>query len=296
MFDFTLHVITMVAIYGLLALSLNFQLGFGGLVNFGQIALFGCGAYGTGIAFMHQFGPLAGILLGCAFVSMLALFFARLGRSLGADYWGIATLSIGEILRTVATNEDWLTGGAQGIGGIPHLFSGLARGTSQMLMLALILLVLAASWFALHRVTESKFGLSLRLLREEPQLAASLGYDLDGLRRRIMLVGAIPAALAGSLFAHYISFVGPDQMFSSETFVIWTMVIIGGMGNHAGAIIGAILIQTLFAMVPFAKDWIGLSSEYVAALRLLLIGGGLLGFLLWRPQGLIPERVGALHG
>ena len=70
------------------------------------------------------------------------------------------------------------------------------------------------------------------------------------------------------------------------------MVIIGGSGNHLGAIVGAILMQFLFAFVPFVKDALGLPSEYVAAMRLTLVGGGLLAFLMGRTQGLIPERVG----
>jgi branched-chain amino acid transport system permease protein len=296
LFEFIIHIATIAALYSLLALSLNLQTGFGGLVNFGQIALFGCGTYGAAIAFSHQAGPIVGLALGILFVSFVALLFARLGRSLGADYWGIATLSIGEILRTFASNEDWLTGGAQGIGGLPQLFGGESRLSGHLVMLAVAVLTVVVTWLIFNRVTQSKFGLSLRLLREEPLLTSSLGYDLDGLRRRVMLIGAVPAALSGFLFAHYLTFVGPDQLVTTETFLIWTMVIVGGVGSHAGAVVGAILIQTLFALVPFAKDLLGFSSEYVAAIRLVLIGGGLLGFLLMRPQGLIPERIGVVRG
>jgi branched-chain amino acid transport system permease protein len=295
-FEFSLHVATIAALYALLALSLNLQAGFAGLINFGQIALFGCGSYGAALAFDNQLGPAAGLLLGLALVSLVALVFARLGRSLGSDYWGIATLAIGQILLTIATNETWLTGGAQGISGIPQLFSGGTRLQGHLILFAVTLAALAATWWFFHRLTQSRFGLSLRLMREEPQFSVSLGYDLDGLRRNTMLVAAVPAALSGFLFAHYMTFVGPDQLFSTETFVVWTMVVIGGLGSHAGAIVGAILTQALFAAVPFAKDVFALPTEYVAALRLALIGGGLLGFLLLRPQGLVPEKLGSVRG
>ncbi|GAB4066497.1 branched-chain amino acid ABC transporter permease [Ancylobacter sonchi] len=296
MSEFALHVATIAALYAMLALSLNLQAGFAGLINFGQIALFGCGTYGAALAFSHALGPLAGFALGLVLVVLVALLFARLGRNLGADYWGIATLSIGEILRTIATNEIDITGGAQGIGGIPALFDTGSPLSGRLILFAVVLAALIATWFAFRRLTQSKFGLSLRLLREEPQLAAAFGYDLDGLRRRIMLAAALPAALSGFLFAHYLTFVGPDQLFASETFVIWTMVVVGGLGSHAGAVIGAIVVQCLFALVPFAKDAFGLPSEFVAAMRLVLIGGGLIGFLLLRPQGLIPERIGGVRG
>lgn len=296
MSEFALHVATIAALYAMLALSLNLQAGFAGLVNFGQIALFGCGTYGAALAFSNALGPVSGLLLGLVLVVVVALFFARLGRNLGADYWGIATLSIGEILRTIATNEIALTGGAQGISGIPALFDTGSRLAGHVILFAVVVGALGLTWMVFRRLTQSKFGLALRLLREEPQLAAAFGYDLNGLRRRVMIVASIPAALSGFFFAHYLTFVGPDQLYASETFIIWTMVVVGGLGSHMGAVVGAVVVQCLFALVPFAKDALGLPSEFVAAMRLALIGGGLIGFLLLRPQGLIPERIGGVRG
>lgn len=292
MFEFFVHVAVMACLYGLLALSLNLQVGFAGLVNFGQIILFGCGTYAASIAFSHQLGPLAGIALGVVFALCVAAAFARLGRNLGADYWGIATLAVAEVLRILANNETWLTGGAQGVGGIPLVFAGISRPVGPLLTLGLCLALLLAAWWLCSRLTASRYGLSLKLMREEPLLAASLGYDLSKLKIQTLMVAAVIAAAAGFVFAHYTTFVGPDQLVSSETFLIWAMVIIGGAGNHLGAIAGAFLLQFVLAFVPFVKDALGLPSEYVAIMRMTLIGGGLLAFLMWRTQGLIPERMG----
>lgn len=292
MFEFLIHVAIMACLYGLLSLSLNLQVGFAGLVNFGQVILFGCGTYGAAIAFSHQLGPISGIALGIVFAIVVAAAFARLGRNLGADYWGIATLAVAEVLRILANNEAWLAGGAQGVGGIPLLFGDMPRPMGPLMTLGLCLLLLLAAWWLCHRLTTSRYGLALKLMREEPQLAASLGYDLAALKSQTLMVAAVLAAASGFVFAHYVTFVGPDQLVSSETFLIWAMVIIGGSGNHLGAIVGAILMQFLFAFVPFVKDALDLPSEYVAAMRLTLVGGGLLAFLMWRTQGLIPERIG----
>lgn len=292
MFEFLIHVAIMACLYGLLALSLNLQVGFGGLVNFGQVILFGCGTYGASIAFSNQLGPVAGIALGVIFALVVAVAFARLGRNLGADYWGIATLAVAEVLRILANNEAWLTGGAQGVGGVPLIFGNMPRPLGPLMTLGLCIVLLFVAWWLCNRLTTSRYGLALKLMREEPQLAASLGYDLSALKTQTLMVAAVMAAASGFVFAHYITFVGPDQLVSSETFLIWAMVIIGGSGNHLGAIVGAILMQFLFAFVPFVKDALGLPSEYVAAMRLTLVGGGLLAFLMWRTQGLIPERVG----
>lgn len=292
MFEFLIHVAIMACLYGLLSLSLNLQVGFAGLVNFGQVILFGCGTYGAAIAFSHQLGPVAGIALGIVFAVVVAAAFARLGRNLGADYWGIATLAVAEVLRILANNEAWLTGGAQGVGGMPLLFGDMPRPMGPLMTLGLCVILLLAAWWLCQRLTTSRYGLALKLMREEPQLAASLGYNLAALKTQTLMVAAVLAAASGFVFAHYITFVGPDQLVSSETFLIWAMVIIGGSGNHVGAIVGAIVMQFLFAFVPFVKDALGLPSEYVAAMRLTLVGGGLLAFLMWRTQGLIPERIG----
>jgi branched-chain amino acid transport system permease protein len=290
-FDFLLHVATLACLYALLALSLNLQAGFGGLINFGQVALFGCGTYGAGLAFLHGFSWQAGLLLALLMALALGSAFARMGRSLETDYWAIATLSFAEIFRIVANNEDWLTGSAQGISGLPTFFRSMASQDRQLAYLGLCVGALVMGWAACHRITASRYGLSLKLLREEPQLARSLGYDVEALRASTMRVGAVIAALAGFLFAHYITFVGPDQLVASETFVVWAMVIIGGLGSHLGAIVGAFLLQFIFAFAPFAKDAFNLPNEYVGAIRLVLTGGGILAFLLWRSQGLVPEKL-----
>lgn len=292
MFDFLLHVTIMACLYSLVALSLNMQAGFGGLMNFGQIALFGCGSYGAALAFSSGFGLPVGILLGLTMATAVAIVFARLGRNLEADYWGIATLAVAEVLRMLALNESWLTGGAQGIPGLPALFPWLSGRTRQYAILALcVAMVVLAIWIC-RRITSGRYGLALKLMREEPQLASSLGYDTNRLKRQCMVIGGLIAASSGILFAHYISFVGPEQMMGAETFIIWAMIIIGGLGNHFGAVAGAFLLQFLFAFVPFVKDILGLPTEYVAAIRLLIVGSGLLAFLLWRSKGIIPEKTG----
>ncbi|AEQ50166.1 branched-chain amino acid ABC transporter permease [Pelagibacterium halotolerans] len=292
MFDFWIHILIIACIYGMLALSLNLQIGFGGLLNFGQIALFGCGMYGAALAFSLQWVPLAGLGIAVAVAGVLALFLARLGRNLGADYWAIATLSIAEIMRIIVTNEVQWTGGAQGVSGLSPLFGDLARPMGQYARLALMAgLVLAILAFC-QILTKSRLGLALKVMREEPNLASSLGYDLNALRRTVMVTGGVIAAIAGFFYAHYFSFVGPDQLVSAETFFIWGMVIIGGLANNYGVIAGAFLLQIIMANVPFFKDAFDLPTDFVSAARPFLIGAGILVFLIWRPNGIFAERVG----
>ncbi|WP_320177598.1 branched-chain amino acid ABC transporter permease [Roseovarius pacificus] len=292
MSDFAIHVAIMCSLYGVLALSLNLQLGVAGLVNFGQIVLFGAGAYGAAFAFSNQLGIVAGVVSGLTFAIAIGLLFARLGRDLGGHYWGIATLAVAEAMRLLVQEGDTLTGGAQGISGLTPLFQGGSQREAALMTLALCVALLVLVYVLVRNLTASRYGLSLKILREEPQLAESLGYNPNALRTQVLMLAAAIAAVGGVIFAHYISFVGPDQLVAAETFLIWAMVVVGGTGNHLGTVLGAILMTSLFAFVPFAKDLLGLSSDYVAAIRLVLVGGGLLAFLLWRPQGILPEKVG----
>ncbi|MBO9687259.1 MAG: branched-chain amino acid ABC transporter permease [Mitsuaria chitosanitabida] len=291
MFDFLVSSLTVAGLYGLMALGLNLQAGAAGLLNFGHIAFAGIGAYATGIAIRSGHSPLTGAALGIAAASALGWALARLGRKLASDYWGIATLAVAEILRTLATNEGWLTGGAQGISAIPSLFDAWSRPWDALGFLGAVLIVLALAAWACARVTDGRFGRALRLMREEPALARCMGYDLRSLKTRAIVAGAALTAIAGSLYAHYMSFVGPDYLLASETFLLWTMLMIGGLGNTAGVLVGVLLVQAAYAAVPFAKDYFQLGSDVSGALRLGLIGLILLACLMWRSEGLVRERL-----
>lgn len=291
MFDFLLSSLTFAGIYALMALGLNLQAGYAGLLNFGHIAFAGLGAYATGIVVQAGGPAWAGAATGIALAMALGWCIARLGRQLGSDYWGIATLAIAEILRTVATNEGWLTGGANGITSIPSLFEGLARPWNAVAFLAFVLALVALAAWGCSRLGNGRFGRALRLMREEPKLAACMGYDLQSLKSRAVMGGAALTAIAGSLYAHYMSFAGPDYMLAAETFLLWTMVMIGGLGNIVGVLVGVLVVQAAHTLVPFAKDQFQFSSDTAGAMRIGLIGLILLACLLWRSEGLVPERL-----
>lgn len=291
MYSFLLHVATLSCIYALLALGLNLQAGFAGLLNFGFVAFVGVGAYVSAIASSHGYPVPLGMLAGIGVAMVVGYVMARLGRNLASDYWAIATLAVAELIRTVALNENWLTGGAQGISGVPAIF-GSAAGVQYDLsffLLALAMVVIAFS--VCTRLTRGRFGRAIRLMREEPALATSLGYQLVPLKVKATVTSAAIASVGGSLLAHYMSFVGPDYMLSSETFLVWTMVMIGGLGNNVGVVLGALLVEAVYSAVPFVKDYLDISSDIAGAVRLGTIGVVLLVCLLARPGGLLPEKI-----
>jgi branched-chain amino acid transport system permease protein len=292
--SFLIHLLTLVCLYAMMALGLNLQAGYAGMVNFGFIAFAGLGAYAAGIASQLGWPLPAALLLALAAAAVLAIATARLGRQLSSDYWGIATLAIAEILRTVALNESWLTGGAQGIGGIRPLFADLPAPWRDLAFLALAALCLALVYGGYARIIHSRFGRALKVMREETSLAVCFGYDPVSLKMRASVAAAVPAALAGGLLTYYISYVGPDVMVPSETFALWTIVMVGGLGSNLGVLLGGLLVQSVYSFAPFLKDWLGVSSDLAGAVRLGLVGLMLLACLLWRPRGLLPERLETL--
>lgn len=291
MFDFLISSFTIAGIYALMALGLNIQAGYSGLLNFGHIAFAGIGAYAAGIGFGLGWPTLVSLAAGIGLAMLLGLFIASIGRKLAADYWGIATLAVAEILRTIATNEGWLTGGANGISSIPSLFESLKRPWDSVAFLCMVLVIVALVAWMCSRLGNGRFGRALRLMREEPQLATCMGYDLKSLKTRAVMSGAAVTALGGFLYAQYMSFAGPEYMMASETFLLWTMLMIGGLGSTAGVLVGVVVVQAAYVFVPFIKDWLHLSSDMSGALRLGMIGTILLLCLMWRSEGLVPEKL-----
>lgn len=291
MFDFLLYLVTVAAIYGLLAISLNLQVGVTGLLNFGHVAFFGVGAYATGIVALNGGHWLLGMLAGVVLAAALGYGLGRLGRTLAADYWAIVTLALSECLRLVATNQTGLTGGPQGISGIAGPFTGLPNGTVTAGWIAAGLALVAAGWWLAVRLTAIQFGRVLRLLREQPMLAESLGHDVTGAKARLLMIAAPLASVAGSAYTMYISFIGPTQLLPLETFLVFTMVIVGGMGNTTGAVVGALAVQLIYSGTRFIKDYLPIPPESAGSVRLLLVGAALAAFLLFKPEGLLPERL-----
>jgi branched-chain amino acid transport system permease protein len=294
-FDFLLGVAIVAALYGVLAIVLNLQAGVTGLLNFGLVAFFGIGAYATGIGSLHGLSWEISIVIGMALAALAGAAVGLLGRTLGAEYWAIATLALAELLRLVALNSDSLTRGADGITTVHSFFARADPTTQDLLWLGVSLAVLVVCALLAVRITETQFGRILRMVREEEPLAASLGHNVVWAKVRVMAISAPMAALVGSLYTHYIAFIGPQEMEPFATFLVWTMVVVGGLGSARGVIVGAFAIQLLYELTRFIDDITDISADSAGGIRILVVGVALLAFLLFRPAGVIPERLRRLH-
>jgi branched-chain amino acid transport system permease protein len=282
--DFLVHTAITIGIFGLVALSLNLQYGLTGLLNFGQIGLFGAGAFAVAIGHRHGWPIAIAFVLAPLSAAALGGLMTVPARRLKQEYWSLLTLGVSEIFLAVMDNEDALAGGVAGTRGIPRVVP------NAFLMLGIVGAAVGLVLVAFERIQRSQLGRVLRTIREDETMTATLGRDVFGYQLRVMLIGGSVAGLAGAFYAHYISYVDTKPFDFTETFLIWTMLIVGGVGSNYGALFGAVLLQGLFVGTRFFPDAIPLSLESFALLRSILIGGCLVAFIMFRPSGTFPER------
>jgi branched-chain amino acid transport system permease protein len=290
-FNYILDLLVLAAIFGVVAISLNLQAGISGLPNFGIVLFFGIGAYGAGLATKASLPWEVGLIGALAVAAVASVGLGRLSGTLSGTYWGIATLAIAEAVRVIVFNQNSVFGGAQGIGGVSLPFGSLAERPRLLACLLTTVALLAGCWAIAQRLVGTQFGRALRLQRDQPDLAASLGHDLIGIRTAVLILSGAMAAVAGVFYAHYISYTGTTELEIATTITIWTMVVVGGIGNNFGVVAGAILIQTLYSTSRFLGDALSLSADRTASLRIMIIGLALFGFLIVKNDGLIPERL-----
>ncbi len=293
MISFLILIGTVVAFSAILAVALNFQWGLGGMVNFGLAGLYALGAYSCALlilkgganTFFATAGAMAIVAIACAVTALVTL------RVAEEDYFAIVTLGVGEMLRLIALNEDWLTRGALGLTGIPRpAFDIIAPQYYQYFLLALSVgLLIATVWF-LNVIARSPFGRIVRAVREDDLVAATLGKDVLWARVRIFAIGGAFIGLAGSLHAFYYQYIDPTQFSTIVIAYAFMAVIAGGRGSHWGSIFGAAVVMLLLEGSRFVKDLIpALDSDQLAAIRIILIGAGLIALLIFRPQGFLRE-------
>ena len=293
--------VTLVGIYGLLALGLRVQWGYAGMLNIGVAAFFTVGAYTSAIlTTAPSSGHLGGFALpfpigfaAAMFLSgLMALGIGLITLRLRSDYLAIATIGIAEIIRLTLKNETWLTGGVRGLANIPRPLQGWLPGYDALLYMALVLALVALVYWANERAWRSPWGRVLRAIRENEAAARAMGKNSLSFRLQAFVLGAVVMGLAGALYAHFVRFISPEAfnpLFA--TFLVWVMLIAGGSGNNRGALLGAFVIWIVWSATEIMVT--RLPEELVTragALRVLLIGILLQVILLLRPQGILPEK------
>lgn len=272
-------VLNNIGLYAILALSLNIILGQCGLFQMGHAAFFAVGAY-TSAILNTMFDipllwtmPLAGILAG-----IFGLIVARPIIHLRGDYLLIVTIGIVEIVRIALINDvGGLTGGANGIFGIdrPMLFGYKIKRPHQFFYL--IWGFCAVTIFLFHRLENSRFGRALNYIKDDDVAAEGSGINISRYKLIAFVIGAFWAGMVGTIFAGKMKIISPESFSFWESVLLFTIVILGGMGSIRGVLLGAFLI---IGLPELFRDF--------ASARMLIFGAAMIAMMIFRTQGLLP--------
>ena len=276
---FTQEIMTNMLFYVVVCLGLNIIVGFAGLLHLGYAAFFAVGAYVTGImsaTYGINFWVTLPFSIVAAIIAGLAIGAPTL--RLRGDYLAIVTLGFGEIIRFTVRNIG-ITGGAVGLIGIerPVFFGIVLNQISHFYYMFFILAIIAI--FISYRLHDSRLGRAWQYIREDEDAAAAMGINVVSTRLSAFIIGSCFGAVAGSFFAAKMTAISPDSFMFIHSVMILLAVVLGGMGKIPGVVLGAIIV-TLFPEI----------SRDIGQYRLIIFAIILLVLMIYRPQGIWPER------
>ncbi|MFW9930431.1 MAG: branched-chain amino acid ABC transporter permease [Candidatus Thorarchaeota archaeon] len=321
------------AIYGIAALSLNLEIGNTGLTNFGQVAFIMMGSYTTGFFILLGYNIVIAFIIGIAISGFFGYLVSIPTLNLRQDYLAIVTIAIGEALRTFFKTEGWFQypqngdyGGPLGLK-VPNTFYYIFQGDivigntvingavlSSFVFIIIVIVLLLIVYLILEFLYNSPWSRILKGIRENEVAVESLGKNVVKYKTQSFVLGSAIAGFSGGLWAIYIINFSPDNFLPIITFNLWIIVIIGGLSNNKGVLLGSFVFWTFYNLTRLYKVEIGGLVSSVANLldpiknfpfipdiqkiitmdpvfsQNIVFGIILILFLLYRPQGLLPEK------
>ena len=298
------------ASYALAATGLNVHFGYTGLSNFGHAGFLLVGAYGMGIAADQGWGLGAGLGLGTGAAVVLGLLLGIPTLRLRGDYLAVVTIAAAEILRLVANARpsEPLTGGSHGITGlsarlgffdhnvVPSGTYGVGDSflfsSRQLWAMLWCWGLVAVATLVVHLLARSPWGRVLKAIREDEDVARALGKNVVAYKLQSFVLGGLFGALAGAMIVLEAGNVSAGTWVATLTFALYTVVILGGTGTVLGPVVGAAVYWFILRLVEgiLTNLWFDIDSSTVGAVRLALMGIGLMLLMIFRPQGILGSR------
>jgi branched-chain amino acid transport system permease protein len=294
-------------VYALGALAMNLQFGLAGIVNFALIIFEAAGAYAAALVTLGRPTALSGqtyfwgahwpfplpLIAATAAGGVLALILGPATmRRMRRDYQAAAMIVLALIANQVVTNDPGLLNGAEGLAGVPQPLAGslgVNSTTYGWIYVVFALAVGAAIYWVLRRVSLAPFGRALRAVRDDETAAAAAGKSPWRLRMIAFVLGGAIAGLAGGILVEFIGGWSPSGWEYQETFVLLVAVLLGGIGNERGALLGAFLVGIVLLQLSTFLPPVGYPG-LIDSLDWVIIGAAWLVVLWVRPRGLLPER------
>jgi len=292
-----------VGLFVLLALGLNIVVGLAGILDLGYVAFFAVGGYTAAIltspnspGFSPELPWPIALIVVVVLTGIVGLFIGAPVIRMRGDYLAIVTLGFGEIIRLLFLS-DWLSGwfgGAQGITNIPGVDLGIAtvKGTDPRSVFLLVLVFCGIAVYVSWRLEYSRLGRAWMAIREDEDVAEAMGVNTTNTKLMAFVVGAVLASFSGAIFSAKVGSIFPTSFMMLVSIIILVVVIVGGIGNITGVIVGALV---LIGVLGGPKQP-GLLQEF-SEFKLLIYGALLIWMMLKRPEGLVPNvrRTRELH-
>jgi branched-chain amino acid transport system permease protein len=292
--DYFLHVAILVLIYAILGISYNLLMGFAALFSMAHAAMFGLGAYTSALLAIKM-----GLNVWLALIVALAVTAAS-GAVIGipalrvrSHYLVVLSFGFQMVLYSLMMNLVGFTGGESGVSGIPRPSVFGMTVSTKWQYLVIYGLITALVWLVARRIGDSPFGRVLKAIRNDEEATRALGKNLLYFKVTVFMASGALAAVAGSLYAHYITFINPFTFSLSESVFILAIVVFGGSGNFLGSVSGALILVAIPELLRFVR---GFSEAVAGPFRQVLYGLMLMLMVRFRPQGLIPEYSGSKQG
>jgi branched-chain amino acid transport system permease protein len=282
---YPLRILDLVLLYAILGMGLNIVVGYAGLLDLGYVAFYAIGAYTYALLASPQFDlhlPFLLILaIGAGLAALAGVLLGIPVLRLRGDYLAIVTLGFGEIIRVLMNNLDWMTNGPQGIARIDEASLFGWRVSTPVDYLYLLVGLAVLTFLFVWRLQESALGTALAAVREDQDAARGCGIDTTGVKLIAFATSATIGGVGGVVFASMQRFVSPESFTFWESLSIVLVVVVGGLGNPFGVMLGA----GLLVLVP---ELLRAYADY----RQLLFGVALVLVILARPMGLIRREYG----
>jgi len=261
-----------VLIFALFSMAYDLVLGYAGMLSFGHAAFFGLGAYATGIVLIRVYPSVPlGLLAGVVTSSIAALITGFLSIRRRGIYFTMVTLAFAQMFYFIAFKWTGLTGGDDGLQGVPRPALGPLHITSEKVLYYFILFFVLVSLLLATRVVNSPFGKAIQAIKENRTRAMSIGYNPERYKLGMFIISGFFSGLAGGLYALLLNFVPLSSLYWTTSGEVVVMTIVGGMGSLFGPMIGSMLIILLRDIISnFTQSWSFLMG--------LLFMGSVVGF------------------
>ncbi len=283
--SYAIRVVDSVLIYTLLGIGLNLVVGYAGLLDLGFVAFYAVGAYSYALLASPQFGihlPFLLVLpIGAALGALCGVLLGIPVLRLRGDYLAVVTLGFGEIIRVLLNNADSLTNGPQGIIGIDRASVFGISLTRPVDFYWVLLIACLVCGVIVYRLERSLLGMAWAAIREDQDAARGVGINTTRAKLAAFAISAAIGGLAGVIFAAFQRFISPDSFSLNESILIVLIIVIGGVGNIFGVLLGAVALVLLPELL----------REF-SAYRMLVLGLAMAIVIVLRPQGLLSRSAG----